>query len=157
MKKNAIYESNISTARWLIYDVPGNVGWIMYLICLTRCFVKHPAFMDIPLVWISLLIGILPAIAMLVGIAELISERILKLDRVLPKKRLYRGFGALTWGGFGGIVIGSNALFTSLRAGYSIEECKLILLLTLGGALCALFAGLISKTFLVQKQREKDF
>lgn len=155
MKKNAIYKSNISTARWLIYDVPGNVGWIMYLICLTQCFVKHPAFMDIPLALISLLIGLLPAIAMLVGIAELISERILKLDRVLPKKRLYRGFGALTWGGTGGVVISLNALFASLRAGISIEECKLLLLLSLGGALCALFAGLIFKTFHPQKLGDK--
>ena len=155
MKKNAIYESNISTARWLIYDVPGNVGWIIYLVCLTQCFVKRPAFMNIPLVLISLLIGILPAVSMLVGIAELISERILKLDCVLPKKRLYRGFGSLTWGGFGGIVIGLNALFTSLRAGHSIEECKLILLLTLGGTLCTLFAGLIFKTFHLQKLGNK--
>ena len=155
MKHDTIYETNISDARWWAYDVPGNVGWIMYLICLFRCFVKHHAFMDIPLVRISLLIGILPAIAMLVGIVELISERILKLDRVLPKKRLYRGFGALTWGGFGGVVIGLNALFTSLRAGHSIEECKLILLLTLGGALCALFAGLILKTFRPQTLEDK--
>ena len=156
MKKNAIYKSNISTARWLIYDVPGNVGWIMYLICLTRCFVKHPVFMDIPLVLISLLIGLLPAIAMLVGIAELINERILKLDRVLPKKRLYRGFGALTWGGFVGVIIGLNALFAGLRGGCSLQDCKLLVLLAVGGALCALFAGLIFKTFHPQKLGDKE-
>lgn len=36
---------------------------------------------------------------MLVGIGELISERMQKRDRVLPKKRLYRSFGALAFGG----------------------------------------------------------
>ena len=154
MKKEAVYESHISTARWLIYDVPGNVGWIMYLVCLIQCFVKRPEFMEIPLVLISLVIGILPAIAMVVGIAELISERILKLDRILPKKRLCRGFGALTQGGLGGIIVGLNALTAGLRAGLSVEECKLLILLAVCGALCALFAGLIFKTFHPRKQEE---
>lgn len=154
MKSDAIYESHISTVRWLVYDVPGNVGWIMYLVCLIQCFVKRPEFLEIPLVLISLLVGILPAVAMVVGIAELISERIAKLDRILPKKRLYRGFGALTWGGFGGMVVGLNALFAGLRSGYSVGECKLLILLAMGGALCALFAGLIFKTFHPRKQEE---
>ena len=156
MKQNTIYETEISDARWWAYDVPGNVGWIMYLVCLIQCFVKRPAFMQIPLVLISLVVSILPAIAMAVGIAELISERIAKLDRILPKKRLYRGFGALTWGGIGGMIVGLIGLFAGLCSGYSIEECKLLMLLAVGGALCALFAGLIFKTFHPQKLEESS-
>jgi len=147
MKQDTLYETKIPDARWWAYDIPGNIGWIMYLVCLIRCFVIQPVCMDIPLVSISLMVGILPAIAMLVGIAELISERILKLDRVLSKKRLYRGFGALTWGGFAGGIVGANALFAAMRSGYSIKECQMLVLLTVGGMLCALFAGLILKTF----------
>ncbi len=155
MKRDTIYETQISDTRWWAYDVSGNVGWIMYLVCLIQCFVKRPEVMGISLVLISLVVGILPAVAMVVGIAELISERILRLDRILPKKRLYRGFGALTWGGLGGIFVGLNALFAALRGGYSVGECKSLLLLAVGGALCALFAGLIFKTFHPQKQEEK--
>ena len=147
MKQDTLYETKIPDARWWAYDIPGNIGWIMYLVCLIRCFVIQPVCMDIPLVSISLMVGILPAIAMLVGIAELISERILKMDRVLSKKRLYRGFGALTWGGFAGGIVGANALFAAMRRGYSIKECQMLVLLTVGGMLCALFAGLILKTF----------
>lgn len=152
--KEVVYKSSISDIRWMVYDVPGNVGWILYLICLALCFGKWPAFMDVPLVQMTLTVGVLPAIAMIVGIVELISERILKLDRVLPKKRLYRGFGALTWGGFGGVIVGLTALFAALRAGYSVRDCHLLLLLAVGGALCALFAGLIFKTFHLQVQEE---
>ena len=154
MKSDVIYESHISTASWIVYDVPGNVGWILYLVCLIQCFVQRPEFLEIPLVLISLVIGILPVIAMVVGIAELISERIAKLDRILPKKRLYRGFGALTWGGLGGMIVGLTGLFAGLRGGYSVGECKLLILLAMGGALCAVFAGLIFKTFHPQKQEE---
>ena len=146
------YESNISTARWLIYDIPGNAGWIMYLVCLIRCLVNRPEYMGIPLVQISLIVGIFPAIAMVVGIAELISERIRKLDRILPKVRLYRGFGTLTWGGFVGMIVGLTAFFTALREGYTPAECGLLLLMAAGGALCGIFAGLIFRTFRPQKQ-----
>ena len=155
MKEDAIYESSISTARWLIYDVPGNVGWILYIAQLIRLFLNRPGFVEIPLVQISLAVGFLPVLTMLVGIAELISERILKLDRILPKKRLYRGFGALTWGGFGGVVIALNALLTSLRSGYSMEECQSLMLLIVGGGLCGMFAGLIFKTFHPQDLQER--
>ena len=146
------YESNISTIRWLIYDIPGNVGWILYLVCLIRCFVIQPEYMETPLVKISLTVGFLPAIAMAVGIVELISERILKLDRILPKVRLCRGFGALIWGGFAGMIVGLTAFFTALRAGYAPAEYGLLLLLAAGGALCAIFAGLIFRTFRPQMQ-----
>lgn len=155
MKKNVTYESNISTAKWLVYDVPGNVGWIMYITQLIRLFLNRPGFMEIPLVQISLVVGFFPAIAMLVGIVELIGERIRKLDRILPKKRLYSGFGALTWGGIGGVIVSLNALLTSLRSGYSAEACQPLFLLAVGGALCALFAGLIFKTFHPQEQEER--
>lgn len=148
------YETQISDARWWAYDIPGNVGWIMYITVLILSFTKQPVFMEIPLVRICMIVAILPAVAMAVGIAELISERIHKLDRVLPKKRLYRGFGALTWGGFGGLVVSLNALFASLRAGYSLEDCKHLVMMAAGGILCALFAGLIFKSFHLQNQGE---
>ena len=153
--KDMRYESNISTIRWLIYDIPGNVGWILYLVCLIRCFVTQPEYMETPLVRITLTVGFLPAIAMAVGIIELISERILKLDRILPKVRLYRGFGALTGGGFAGMMVGLTAFFTILRNGYTPAECRLLLLLAAGGALCAIFAGLIFRTFHPQMQEER--
>ena len=151
MSKEQIYESDISDARWIAYDLPGNVGWIAYIAALAIVFIKKPAFMDVPLVSISMVVGILPAIAMLVGIVELISERIQKLDRILPKTRVYRGFGALTWGGFGGVIVGLTGLFAAMRAGLTVAECAALAWMAAGGALCAVFAGLIFKTFRPQR------
>lgn len=112
VNKEQIYKSNISDTRWIAYDLPGNVGWIAYIAALMIAFIKKPAFMDVPLVFISMVEGILPTVAMLVGIVELISERIQKLDRILPKARLYRSFGALKWGGVGGVLAGLTGLCT---------------------------------------------
>lgn len=142
-----LYETKISDARWIAYDIPGNVGWIMYIVVLVLSFVKQPVFMEVPLVLLCMVVGVLPAIAMIVGIVELISERICKLDRVLTKKRMYRGFGALTWGGFGGIIVSLTAFFTTLRAGYTLTECTYLILMAVGGALCFVFAGLLLKGY----------
>lgn len=27
-----MYETKISSARWIMYDIPGNIGWILYLV-----------------------------------------------------------------------------------------------------------------------------
>ena len=32
----AHYETKISDARWWAYDIPGNAGWIAYLVCLVK-------------------------------------------------------------------------------------------------------------------------
>lgn len=149
---NNLYETKISDARWWAYDIPGNIGWIAYFAVLIRLFQNPPAYMEVPLVMTCLIVGILPAVAMAVGIFELISERIVKLDRVLPRKRLLRGFGALTWGGFSGIIISLTALFSSIRAGFAFHELYSLSILAAGAALCALFAGLIFKSF--HKQME---
>ena len=75
---NEIYETKITTARWMAYDIPGNIGWIMYFKGIYNLFsdeiIKEHKF--------ALILLIIPAILMLIGIIELISERILKLDRI---------------------------------------------------------------------------
>lgn len=41
-----MYESKISDARWIAYDIPGNVGWIAFLVGLILCFAKRPAITE---------------------------------------------------------------------------------------------------------------
>lgn len=129
-----MYESKISNAKWIAYDLPGNLGWIMFLVGLVLCFVKKPEITGDKAISVLLLLDLLCAVAMIVGIVELISERIQKLDRVLPKKRLYRGFGALTFGGLGGTVISLPALAVALMNG--LTGAAYLGVLCAGGLLC---------------------
>lgn len=69
---------------------------------------------------------------MLIGVGELISERIAGLDRILSGKRLFRGFGALTAGGLLGIPIAV--------AGFRKNKKRAAAMLA-GSALCAVFTG----------------
>lgn len=124
---NEMYETKISDIRWLAYDIPGNIGWIIYMICLVLCCKDGLSVFAVTIV--------IPAVLMLIGVAELVSERIVRLDRVLPKIRLYRGFGALTLGGIIGVI--------NFVIGLVIYSDKILMILMFAGSvLCAVFAGL---------------
>ena len=126
-----MYESKLSARRWIAYDLPGNVGWIVWIICLIR-------FLTQGATWFSLL-ALIPAVFMLAGVIELVSERIRKLDWVLPKARLYRGFGSLTLGGALGIPVAAVGLIAAQGS-----TCWWMLA---GACLCALFAWLIFREY----------
>lgn len=120
------YRTMISDKRWIAYDIPGNIGWITWLICAVRGLREKRD--------IHSLVALVPAAFMLTGVVELISERIHGLDRVLSGKRLFRGFGALTVGGLLGLPI---ALF-----GLKKNKKRAAAMLA-GSAFCAFFAGLL--------------
>ena len=79
---------------------------------------------------------------MLIGVGELISERIAGLDRILSGKRLYRGFGELTAGGLLGIPMAV--------AGFRRNKKRAAAMLV-GSVLCTAFAGLLFAGY--KKQR----
>ena len=127
MDGHEIYETDISDARWWAYDVPGNVGWVVYLTCLFRSLKQGMSVFRAA----ELLSGALMAL----GVGELVSERLAGLDRVLPKRRLLRGFGALTLGGVFGAIVSAIGLTKE-------KERKRSAVMLAGAALCAVFAGL---------------
>ena len=140
-----MYESKISNAKWIAYDLPGNVGWISFLATLGMCFIKKPEILESKFIFTLLLLDLLCAAAMITAIAELISERIQKLDRVLPKKRLYRGFGTLTFGGLAGTVVSLLALAGALMNG--LTGAVYLGILCVGGLLCFVFGGLLLEEY----------
>ena len=87
-----MYESKIRDARWIAYDLPGNAGWIAFLAGLILCAVKRPEITGNNAISAFLILDLLCAAAMVVGVIELISERIQKLDRVLPPKAFISRF-----------------------------------------------------------------
>ncbi len=127
-----MYETKITTPRWIAYDIPGNIGWILYLIGYGR-LLANQGFSQHLLTSILLTI---PVLLIVIGIAELISERIAKLDRILPAIRLWRGFGSLTLAGLLGAV---TALLT-LKSNFNTANAVMMIA---GGILCFVFAGLL--------------
>ena len=125
---NKLYEIKISDARWMAYDIPGNIGWIIYITCTVLALRNGISVFS--------LLSCIPALLMLTGVAELISERIKKLDRILPRIRVLRGFGALTLGGILGTAVSIIGLIA--YPGLSLPWWMLG-----GSLLCGVFAGLL--------------
>lgn len=133
---NVMYESKLSARRWIAYDLPGNIGWIVWIVCLIPLLKQG-------ITWFSALASI-PAVLMLIGVIELISERIAKLDWVLPKTRLYRGFSSLALGGVLWIPVAA--------AGLIAAQGLLCWWMLAGVCLCALFAWMIFREYHPQGQ-----
>jgi len=129
---NDLYETKIPTAQWWAYDLPGNAGWIIWLVCTWNCLAAGISVFSV--------LTLLPAILMIIGIIEIIRERIAKLDRVLPKKRVLRGFGVLTLGGIAGILVAVIGIIQKVNG-------SLPLWMLTGAVLCGLFAGLLYKGY----------
>ena len=72
---------------------------------------------------------------MIIGVSELIRERIVKLDRILPFTAVACGFGAMTLGGLIGFICSVYGLI--------IDFSLMNLLASAGGLLCFVFAGLL--------------
>ena len=122
----ANYRTTISNKRWIAYDIPGNIGWITWLMCAVKEIREKGVIRSIT--------TIVPAVFMLIGVCELISERIAGLDRVLPGERLFRGFGALMAGGLLGIPVSVSE--------FRKDRKRSGIMLT-ASLLCAGFAGLL--------------
>lgn len=146
INKQELYETKITDSRWIAYDIPGNIGWIAYFVGVILCFVRKPDFMQYWEMKSIVILSVIPAVFMLIGIIELISERIHKLDRVLPKKHLLRGFGMLALGGITGILITLFGIFYGVLI---IDTADIICLLVMfgGSLLCAVFAGFLYKGY----------
>ena len=127
MTMRDLYEMRLSDARWWAYDIPGNLGWILWIVCTVLCLAENVSLFSV--------LAVVPALLMLAGVAELISEQIAGLGRVLPKVRVIRGFGALTLGGALGIPVAVCGWI--MKTGGNRPMWML-----LGAVLCAVFAGL---------------
>lgn len=143
--EDRVFVTELSDARWMAYDIPGNVGWILYFFSLIRSYVVKPDFISSGGLFGIMIIAVVPAIIMMIGIAELLSERMEKLDRRLPKVRLLRGFGALILGGILGMAVSALGLIYGYYIGAG--DLLLIWVMLFGSILCFVFAGLIYKTY----------
>lgn len=147
-----MYVLTITDARWWCYDIFGNIGWIAYFIGLALSLVNHPAYMQHKGVFTFVLLGGLACAGIiLIGLVELVSERVKGLSRVLSKARLYRGFGAIACGSLAAAIVSVVALVLVLKTEPSIDLGILHLGLMGGGAiLCFIFVSLLFKGFVKQ-------
>lgn len=137
------YKTKISDMLWIIYDIPGNIGWILYGVVLVLIFKEKPEYIKTTEGFTLMIFAIIPAVIMLIGVFELINERINKLDRVLSQKRLFRGFGSLLFGGITGAIMSVIIIIVSINTGFEASKLKYMWELLIGSVLLIVFGGLL--------------
>lgn len=138
--KADLYETKISDARWIAYDIPANLGWIAYIAALVLIFTNGADCSTSILTFL----GVIPAVWLLIGIGELIGERFAKLDRILPMRRLLRGFGVITVGSFLGFALSAIAFVVETVQGHF---CVYHLVMAVGAITCGILALLLFKGY----------
>lgn len=134
-----IFQTDITDKEWWIYDICGNIGWILYGAGI-GIGIAGGGFHQTGMGMSLFLLQIIAAVGILVGLVELISERVRGLDRILPKIRLYRGFGCIATASFiGGIVSLLHWLFVPS----SVPQ----MLMAIGGLLCFWFCHLLFASY----------
>ena len=91
--------------------------------------------------------GWLPIGLNVMAIGELLSERMLKLDRVLSQKRLFRGFGSLVMSAILGLLVSVPMLVINLENGYGIAAQRYVVELLAGSILLLLFGWLLFRGY----------
>lgn len=141
-----MYESKISNKKWRVLGLLSDIGWIAFYIGLIFYIIET----GIPLSFTGVLsiILLVCGIVILCGIVEIIDERYHKLDRVLPKKRLLRGFGYTVYGSLAGAVTALVALAACLVSKDATRSGILYMgLICLGAFICFIFGFPIFKAF----------
>lgn len=142
-----VYETDISEKAWIVYDILGNVGWILYGIGFGFFLGRSgDVWKDDSLLQIFLVLEGMCTIGIVIGLAELINERINKLDRVLTKTRLFRGFGSITYASLAAGIVSILMLIISLSLNLK-SNIHLLLLMVVGATLCYWFCHLLFKRY----------
>lgn len=147
-----MYRLTITDKQWWCYDIFGNIGWIAYYTGLALCLLRNPTYMQNKSIFMLIVFGgLISAALIFIGLVELISERVKGLARVLPKRRMYRGFGAIACGSFAGTIVSVAAVISILITEVNFNASILYPGIMSGGAiLCFVFVWLIFRGFVKQ-------
>ena len=55
MNRNELYEMRLSDAQWWACDIPGNIGWIVWIMCTVLCLGEGISLFSVLAVFLSLL------------------------------------------------------------------------------------------------------
>lgn len=146
-----MYVSNITDKEWYIYDICGNLGWIGFYTGLGMLIGSEHIFMQGTSSVFLAVLEIICAAGILVGLLELINERIHKLDRRLSRTRLFRGFGSITVASLSGMII-TGIHLVIIYANGNREISLYYWMMIIGELLCFVFCGLLWKGYKKEKE-----
>lgn len=148
-----MYESNISDKKWLTLGLVSDVGWLMYFAGLALYMLNGADGLGTVIISALFLLNGLCVLAVLVGIIELILQRVRKLSRRLKRSQLVIGFGLVVYGALGGFLFTGASVVIDILFGYEIGMCLAGQCLMAAGAfICFAFGLPIMRSFRPEEQ-----
>ena len=150
---NKIYETQISDKKWLTLRLISDVGWLMYFAGMALYMISGADGLGTVILSATFLLGWLCILAMLIGIIELVSQRIRKLNRRLKKSQLVSGFGFVVYGSLAGCLLSAASVVTDILFGYETGMCLAAQCVMAAGAfICFAFGLPIMRSFKPEEQ-----
>ena len=147
-----MYELNMSDGKFRTCFWAGTAGFLIFLAGLIRCLVLISPKEFGGHLQMLIYAEIPAALCVLLGYGELIDERVRRLRIVLSRRRLYRGFGLMTWSSLVCALLSVIALVLRITVPETITG---FLMMTAGAAVCFLFTFVIFRHFRVMEHSVK--
>lgn len=129
-----MYELNLSDRKFHICFWAGTAGFLVFLAGLILCLVLISPHEFGGHLQMLIFAEIPAALCVLLGYGELIDERVRRLRIVLSRRRLYRGFGLMSWASLVCAVLAVVALFLRVTVPEAVTG---FIMMPVGAALCS--------------------
>ena len=139
---NKIYTSELSGAKWLTLGLLSDAGWIAYFVGFVLYMANGADGLGTTALSVTFLLNCLCVLAVMIGIIEIISQRIRKLRRTIQKGDLIFGFGFTVFGSLGGFLSSGASAVMDILMNYESGMCFAAHIVTAAGALTCFAFGL---------------
>ena len=136
------YTTKLPDKQWLMLGLISDLGWIAYFAGFALYMISGAEGLETVILSALFLLGGLCVLTVLVGIIELISQRVRQLDRRLKRIQLVTGFGFVIYGSLAGFLLSTAAVFTDIIGGYETGMCFTAQIIMAAGALICFAFGL---------------
>ncbi len=145
---NKIYTTELSGAKWLTLGLLSDFGWIAYFVGFVLYMANGADGLGTTALSVTFLLNCLCVLAVMIGIIEIISQRIRKLRRTIQKGDLIFGFGFVVFGSLGGFLSSGASAVMDILMKYESGMCFASqLLMTVGSLVCFAFGLPVLRSF----------
>ena len=145
---NKTYTSNLSAKKRLTLGLLSDAGRIAYLTGFVLYLTNGADGLGTVALSATFLLNCLAVLAVVVGIMEILSQKIRKLNRTIKRGDLIFGFGFVVFGALGGCLLCGASAVIDILLKYETGMCFASqLLMTVGSLVCFAFGLPVLRSF----------
>ncbi len=136
------YTTKLSDNKRLTLGLISDAGWIAYFTGFGLYLTNGADGLGTVALSVTFLLNCLAVLAVFVGIIEILSQRIRRLNRTVQKGDLIFGFGFVVYGALGGLLVSGASAVIDILLRYETGMCFASQIIMAAGALVCFAFGL---------------